>query len=154
MMTNLIPMLIDRAQQLRDRHVAEARDTLVTLNTAQSVLQRLDDFRIDFLARSPAATGACADAQALQDYQRFVGRLDEAITQQRQECERRRVRNDAAQRQLLDSQRRVVALQAWQRREAHAQATRDSRRSQREADEFAAHAVAARGPGEFGGALS
>ena len=51
MMTNLIPMLIDRAQQLRDRHVAEARDTLVTLNTAQSVLQRLDDFRIDFLAR-------------------------------------------------------------------------------------------------------
>lgn len=141
MMNNVLPLLIDRAQVLRDRHVREARDTLTTLQTAQQVLQRLDDFRVEFLARSPAASGASADTHALQDYQRFVGRLDEAIAQQRQECARRQQRNDAAQRQLLDSQRRVVALQAWSRRELAAQVTRDNRRTQRESDEFATRAA-------------
>lgn len=142
MMKNLLPMLIERAQQLRDRHVAQARDTLATLQSATSVLQRLDDFRADFLARSPAATGAAVDTQALQDYQRFVLKLDAAIGQQRSECELRRQRNDDAQRLLLDSQRRVVALQSWQRREAHVQAAREGRRDQRSADEFAARAAA------------
>jgi flagellar FliJ protein len=141
MMKNVLPLLIERAQQLRDKHVGEARDTLATLQTAQQVLQRLDEFRAEFLARSPAASGATADAQALLDYQRFVGRLDEAMAQQRQECARRQQRNDAAQRQLLESQRRVVALQAWQRREAAALAAKDNRRTQREADEFAARAA-------------
>ena len=141
MMKNVLPLLIDRAQVLRDKHVAQARDTLATLQTAQQVLQRLDDFRGEFIARSPASTGATADTQALLDYQRFVGRLDEAIAQQRQECTRRLQRNDAAQRQLLDSQRRVVALQSWQRREAAAQVAKDNRRSQREADEFATRAA-------------
>lgn len=141
MMNKVLPLLIDRAQVLRDKHVAQARETLATLQTAQQVLQRLDDFRTEFIARSPAASGATADAQALQDYQRFVGRLDEAIAQQRQECSHRSQRNDAAQRLLLDSQRRVVALQSWQRRELAAQVAKDNRRSQREADEFAARAA-------------
>ncbi len=143
MMKNVLPLLIDRAQVLRDKHVGEARETLTTLQTAQQVLQRLDDFRAEFIARSPAASGASADTQSLQDYQRFVGRLDEAMAQQRQECARRQKRNDAAQRQLLDSQRRVVALQSWQRREAAALAARDNRRTQRESDEFAARAAGA-----------
>jgi flagellar FliJ protein len=141
MMKNVLPLLIDRAQVLRDKHVREARETLTTLQTAQQVLQRLDDFRTEFMARSPASSGASADTQALLDYQRFVGRLDEAMAQQRQECTRRQQRNDAAQRQLLDSQRRVVALQSWQRREAAALAAKDNRRTQREADEFAARAA-------------
>lgn len=153
MMKNILPLLIERAEQLRDRHVAEAQETVATLRTAQSVLQRLDEFRVEFLARSPAATGAHADGQALQDYQRFVGRLDEAIAQQRLECDRRQQRNDAAQRLLLDSQRRVVALQSWKRREAHAEANRESRKLQREADEFAARA-AVRASAGVNGALS
>lgn len=141
MMKNVLPLLIDRAQVLRDKHVAQARETLTTLQTAQQVLQRLDDFRAEFIARSPASSGATADTQALLDYQQFVGRLDEAIAQQRQECARRQQRNDAAQRQLLDSQRRVVALQSWQRREAAALVAKDNRRTQREADEFATRAA-------------
>ena len=153
MMKNILPLLIERAGQLRDRHVADAQENLATLRTAQSVLQRLDEFRVEFLARSPAATGAQADAQALQDYQRFVGRLDEAIAQQRLECDRRQQRNDAAQRLLLDSQRRVVALQSWKRREAHAEANRESRKTQREADEFAARA-AVHASANVNGALS
>jgi flagellar FliJ protein len=141
MMKNVLPLLIDRAQVLRDKHVAQARETLTTLQTAQQVLQRLDEFRAEFIARSPAASGGTADTQALLDYQQFVGRLDEAIAQQRQECTRRLQRNDAAQRQLLESQRRVVALQSWQRREAAAQVAKDNRRTQRESDEFATRAA-------------
>jgi hypothetical protein len=76
------------------------------------------------------------------DYQRFVTRLDDAITSQHHEVTVRQ--SGAAQQQqvLQQAQQRLLAFDTLARRHARQQATRELRREQHQADEFAARASA------------
>jgi flagellar FliJ protein len=148
-MDTLLPLLIDRATELRDQQARLSREAAAAAAATQTTLGRLEHFRQDSLARLPAATGQATDAQALVDGQRFMSRLDDAIALQRLECERREQRSAAGQQQLVASQRRLLAFEALVQRRAAAAQAREQRRAQQASDEFAARAAQRRLSGGF-----
>ena len=142
-MKHALPLLIERAQAARDQQAARTRQARQSATQAQATLQRLQAFRGECLARSPAAVGGSADGASLAGYQQFVTRLDEAIGMQGQEAGLRERMADEQQRQLLQHQQRLLAFQTLARRQAQQQAHREQRLDQRTSDEFAARAAAA-----------
>jgi flagellar FliJ protein len=146
-MKHVLPLLIEAAREKRDREGAMLRAAQQATAQAANTLQRLGDFRGECLARSAAATQGQTTGRALQDYQRFVGRLDDAIGQQRNETARRADAADAQQLKLAQAQQRLLAFEALAQRRVNAQQQRDQRRMQRETDEFAARTLARGNPG-------
>lgn len=142
-MDAVLPQLIERAQAARDRLAFEARQTAQALQQSLATLERLRTFRADYLARSPATSGAAVSPQALADWQRFLARLDDAIRMQSQECEHRQQLHDARRQQLGDGQRRLMAFETLVQRRAAVREAGLARRAQRDADEFAARAFRA-----------
>jgi flagellar FliJ protein len=142
-MDAVLPLLIERAQAARDRLAVEARQTAQALQQSHATLQRLQQFRAEYLARSPATRGTAVSPQALVDWQRFLARLDDAIRMQEQECEHRSQMDDARRRQLGEGQRRLMAFETLDRRRAAVREAALVRRAQRDADEFAARAARA-----------
>lgn len=139
-MKHALPRLIETAEAARDQASAALAQVRQAVAQAATTLQRLQDFRAECLSRSAAGTLGATDGAGLQGYQRFVGRLDEAIALQQQEVRRREARVQEQQLRLQECQRKLMAFQALQRREADAANARAQRREQREADEFAARA--------------
>lgn len=143
-MKHALPALIDTARSARDRETAILVQVQHAAAQAQSTLQRLAQYRTEYLARSPAATGAPSDAQSLAQYQLFFSRLDEAIALQHQEIERRAARVASQQAVLQRCQQRLLAFETLARRREMERQASELRRQQNETDEFAAR-VAGRG---------
>ena len=140
-MDKVLPLLTEGALALRDRHAALVRAAARAVQQADATLAQLRQFRLDLLARSPAALGTATDAQALVGYQRFLARLDEAIVLQQQERALRLGRVEAAQQQLIEKQKRLTAFETLARRRAAERSIKETRRLQRDSDEYAARAV-------------
>lgn len=139
-MNHALPLLIDAAEAARDQHAARGARARQAVAQANGTLQRLQDFRVECLARSAAGTLGRTHGAALQDHQRFVAKLDEAIGLQAHEVRRCEQHADQLQGLLQRSQQRVLALHALRERQARTAAARATRREQRDADEFAARA--------------
>lgn len=141
MMEQVLGTLIEGARLARDRHAVARRNAALAVEQAHHTLQRLGQYRGECLARSPAAAGGTPDGDALVDYQRFVGRLDQAIALQGRDVQARQSGLEAAQLTLQESQRRLKALETLVARRAAARALQAQRKDQRDADEFAARAA-------------
>lgn len=141
-MKHALPLLIETAEAARDQQSARLAQARQAVAQAVATLERLRDFRAECLARSAAGTLGGTDGTALQDYQRFVARLDEAIGQQQQQVRQRELQVEHQQIQLQRCQQRLLAFETLRKREANAAAARTLRREQREADEFAARSYA------------
>ncbi len=139
-MRAVLPLLIERAQAARDAQSARLRQAQQAQAQAGATLQRLQAFRQECLARSPAALGR-GDGPGMADYQQFVSRLDEAIGLQTQDVEARRLQAEHQQRLLADCQQRLLAFETLDRRQAQQRHAREQRRDQHAADEFAARAA-------------
>lgn len=148
-MRHALPFLIQTATAARDQQVAAQARAQQALRQAETTLQRLYDFRADCLARSPAGRLGGATGGALQDYQRFVTRLDEAIALQDQERGLRVLRLTEQQQRVLRSQQRLLALEALKRRDGVERMQREARREQRETDAFASLAALRAAEGSF-----
>lgn len=142
-MDKILPFLIERAGGERDRQMRVARDAAHAAAQAAGTLARLEEFRVECLARAPGMTGHAATAQSLADFQNFVARLDQAISMQKMEAAQREMRREAAQRQLIERQQRVLAFETLSTRRGAAREAIAARKSQRESDEFAARAARA-----------
>jgi flagellar FliJ protein len=141
-MQQVLPLLIGQARAARDQQAARLQQAQLAVQQARATLERLQAFRLECLARSPAATLGRADGAALADYQRFVTRLDDAITSQQGEVALRESVATQQQQVLQQAQQRLLAFDTLARRHAQQRATRELRRDQRQADEFAARATA------------
>jgi flagellar FliJ protein len=139
-MRAVLPLLIERAEAARDAQSVRLRQAQQAQAQAQGTLERLQAFRQECLARSPAALGR-GDGAGMADYQRFVSRLDEAIGLQAQDVDARRQQAEHQQRLLAECQQRLLAFQTLDRRQAQQRQARELRRDQRAADEFAARAA-------------
>ena len=139
-MKHVLPLLIETAQAARDRQVGLLAQARQAADQAGGTLQRLAEFRADCLARSAGGTLGTTDATALQQYQRFVARLDEATAMQQQEVRARHARQAEQQARLQQVQQRLLAFQALQQRDLRAREAQAARGEQRAADEFAARA--------------
>lgn len=140
-MDKVLPILTERATTARDQQAVRMREAAGLLQQAGATLDRLQEFRTDCIARSPTARGGSPDGQSMADYQRFLGRLDEAITLQQQECVRRQERSAAVQQALIENQKRLMAFETLARRRGALRLLKDSRVAQRMSDEFAARAA-------------
>lgn len=140
-MERVLTTLIEGARLARDRQSVAVRTAVGMAEQARHTLDRLDQYRGECLARSPAVAGGMPDREMLLDYQRFVGRLDQAIGLQGHEHQVREGHLEAAQLKLLDHQRRLMALETLVKRRAAAKAVKAARQDQRDTDEFAARAV-------------
>lgn len=139
-MDHVLPHLIEAARNARDRQAAQLRQAQGAVQQAQATLQRLAQFRADYLARSAAATLGTTDGPALQRYQRFLARLDEATVMQQRELQAREQRVQREQQALVGQQQKLLAYETLVRRRAQERERRVQRREQRESDEFAARA--------------
>lgn len=144
-MQHVLPTLIESAQAVRDRQAAALRQAQQSVQQAGQTLARLREYRAECLARSAAGTLGRTQAQSLQDYQRFIGRLDEAIAMQEREAQRREAHAAAQLQLLLQSQQRLRAFETLAGRHVRARQAREQRLERRESDEFAARAAARAG---------
>jgi flagellar FliJ protein len=141
-MQQVLPLLIEQARAARDQQAARLRQAQGGVQQARATLERLQAFRLECLACSPAATLGRADGAGLADSQRFVTRLDDAIASQQDEVARHQSAAAQQQQVLQQAQQRLLAFDTLSRRYAQQRATRELRRDQRQADEFAARASA------------
>ena len=144
-----LPILIETARAARDRQAASLAQAQLAAGQAQTTLQRLRQFRTDYLARSPAASLGRSDGQALAQYQLFFSRLDDAIALQQQEIELRQARVTVQQAQLVQRHQRLLAFETLAQRRASECETRELRRLQSESDEFAARVAGRAALGSF-----
>jgi flagellar protein FliJ len=140
-MDHILPLLIERAAALRDRQAAAMQQARMAADQADTTLGRLESFRVDCLARSPAGSLARTTADSLAGHQQFVSRLDDAIGLQTQEADTRHARAGEQQAVLIEAQRRLLAFETLQRRRAAERNAKEQRKLQRESDEFAARAA-------------
>jgi flagellar protein FliJ len=149
-MKHALPTLIETARTARDRQTTILAQAQLAASQAENTLERLGQFRSDYLGRAPAATRASSDGQTLAQYQLFFSRLDEALALQRQEVERRLARVALQQEQLVRCQQRLLAFEALARRRESERQMREARRQQSETDEFAARVAARAALENFG----
>ena len=141
-------------RELTERQRDAARAALMQAeahsNRALAQLEQLRAFEADYRSRAPGLAGMAAPIELLRCHEGFMGRLDQALAQQREavhraECELVHRRQLLQQAELkLASVRKLI-----ERRQAERHRT-ESRREQRQADEAALqrHRRAATG---FGG---
>ncbi len=141
MRNDALPLLIDRARTLRDQLAAAAAQATQALQQSEQTLDQLGRFREETLARCPTARVGGFSADRLHDWQRFMTRLDEALSLQRAECERRRQSLALRQQHLAEGQRRLMAFEALETRQAMERQRKQARQAQRDSDEFAARAL-------------
>lgn len=140
MKSQVMPLLIEQARKRRDEQSARVQAASQGVQQALGTLRQLQDFRADYLRRSPASAGQSMHVERLQDFQRFLARLEEAIGQQQQELSRRQQQLADAQAFLAEDQRRLMAFETLATRQADELERLARRREQRESDEFAARA--------------
>jgi len=141
-MDHALTLLIAAARTARDRQAAALLQARSSVQQAESTAQRLRDFRVDCLARSAAGRLGTTSAGGLQDYQRFVGRLDEAVVMQGQQIVARAEQVRQQEERLQALQQRLLALEALASRRAQQRQAKQLRQEQRDSDEFAARALA------------
>lgn len=140
-MKAVLPLLIERARQARDQLAVQSRQAAQRVQQAAATREQLESFRQDYLRRAPGRAGQPTTADGLQDWQRFVTRLDQAIALQVQDLAIRQQQAEHAQVRLAEGQRRLTAFQALDTRQHAAQSQREQRAAQRDSDEFAARAT-------------
>ncbi|MGE4243976.1 flagellar export protein FliJ [Ramlibacter sp.] len=136
-----LPLLIERAVAARDREAQALAQTQRREAAAAERGEQLCNYRVQYLARSPAATGASVSGDALASRQRFIAKLDEALAIQKDDLSMRARETAAQHARLLQCQQALLALQTLQRRREAQRDLRLARGAQREADEFAARAL-------------
>ncbi|HEY1102031.1 MAG TPA: flagellar FliJ family protein [Burkholderiaceae bacterium] len=135
-----LALLIDRAESERDKQQQRTQALHQTVCESRGMLSRLEGFRSEFITRSPGTDGPSVDATHLDSRASFLGALGNAIGSQRSVCAERARAETAANAQLAEQQRRLLALQALHSRRTHAEMAMQIRRDQHESDAWAARA--------------
>lgn len=120
----------DAAREL-GRRIGQERD-------AREQLRLLEEYRREYVERFQAAALSGMGPGQWQNYQAFIGRLDEAIGQQKQILSRSENQTAAGQQQWLEQKNRLRAFDTLAVRHFDRERTRDGRQEQKSADEFTA----------------
>ena len=122
-----------RTEQERAQRVAEAERHLAEM---QQKLAALEKYRSEYENGFKARAGAGVDVIGMRDYQTFMARLGEALTQQREQVALARGTLDAQRSQWREAAQRThvveTLVERWQGEELRAA----NRRDQLECDEL------------------
>ncbi len=141
MKPNTLVKLIERAENERDDEMAYANNARRQAEEAHNTLVRLQTFRQDFLGRAPGPLSSPVSVSTLQGRQHFTLAIGQAIGAQQQACDERDRQSQRAHVQLMERQKRLLALQSLYRRQTTAQQALQVRRDQKESDAWAARAA-------------
>lgn len=134
---------VSQVNHARERDAAQALGrSRQRLADEQARLEELHGYREQYARRYREALQQGLGVQAMQDYQRFLARLGEAIEQQGRRIELVRQELEASRARWLASHMKTEALEAVLARYRTEELRREARREQREHDERAR-----RGPG-------
>nr|WP_240922092.1 flagellar export protein FliJ [Oleiagrimonas sp. C23AA] len=106
------------------------------LREAESQLEELGRFRKEYETMAPGQGVTVAE---MLNRQRFVHRIDQAMTQQRSEIQRRRQSVEGARARWLEVRNRHAALDSVTRRYRNQEERAEERRDQEAVDERSQH---------------
>lgn len=130
---DVVQQVAARTEQERAQRVAEAERHLAEM---QQKLTALEKYRSEYEIGFKARAGAGVDVIGMRDYQTFMARLGEALTQQREQVVLARNALEAQRSQWREAAQRThvveTLVERWQGEEARAA----NRRDQLECDEL------------------
>ncbi|MEZ2623752.1 flagellar export protein FliJ [Paenalcaligenes hominis] len=128
--------------QLAENEVEQHTDHLQRLNSerqqASQQLSTLHQYRLDYSDRLLQASQSGVTMSNYHNFYRFIGTLDQAITQQNSLLEHLESKITQQQQQWLAAKQRLNAYQTLQDRRDQAQAEHRARVERRENDELSA----------------
>lgn len=139
--TSALDTLIELASKETDEAAKRLGRAIRTGEEAEQKLQLLLQYRDDYMARFNANLQAGLSASGYRNYQLFLDKLDEAIKgQQRvvQDTQRRVTKERGA---WQDSERKRMSYDTLATRALKVQQLKDTRREQKQTDEFAARSL-------------
>jgi flagellar FliJ protein len=130
---DVVQQVAARTEQERAQRVAEAERHLAEM---QQKLTALEKYRAEYETGFKTRAGAGVDVIGMRDYQTFMARLGEALTQQREQVTLARTALEAQRSQWREAAQRThvveTLVERWQGEELRAA----NRRDQLECDEL------------------
>jgi flagellar FliJ protein len=139
---SVLELLLEQAEHTRDAALAECQRADAQARQALAQLDQLERYRQDYDARWGAASGRSGSVTQLQGLHGFMQRLEQALAQQRRQCDGAERRAAAAREALLARELRVAAVRKLLQRRAEAARQHAGRLAQRASDESAQRAAA------------
>lgn len=134
-----LQQLIDQARRVRDGAAVRVAGAARNVEQAQQTLDMLSSYLNDHVARTAATT--VIDAQLLGIRERFTRKLDDAIGEQARARDGMQAKAEQERGELVERQRRLLALEALRARRDARLARARERADQRQMDEIAAQTL-------------
>ena len=132
--------LLDLSQVHMDDAARKLGQLLASEEEVGKTLALLEQYREEYEARFRQAARNGLSRDEWRNYQTFLGRLDEAIAQQRALVEASRQRTADGQKEWLDKRNRVKAFDTLSQRHRANEEQAEAKSEQRAQDEHAANA--------------
>lgn len=130
--------LLDLAQDRMDDAARRLGELIARENEDQRKLEMLEHYRTEYLARFNEAARNGLGPDAWRNYSAFIGKIDEAIEQQRRQLERTRHHTATGQQAWVTERNQVKAFDTLSRRHQEGLLHQEARQEQRASDEHSA----------------
>ncbi len=131
-------MLIELTENQTDQEKQRLEKLNIERNKASEQLTMLGQYREDYTNRLLQASQTGVSVANYHNFYRFIGTLDQAITQQTTLIEQLKIKITAQQQQWLAAKQRLNAYETLQNRRNQEENTRKARQEQRDNDELSA----------------
>lgn len=133
--------LINLAQHQNDSATHKLGQLNRQQHNAQSKLEMLQQYRKDYQARLQESTRNGIDPAELRNFQAFINKLDEAISQQTKQVGQRKVSTQAGRNEFEIAQRKLKSFDTLQQRHIESQANTAKKSEQLSQDEHASRSA-------------
>jgi flagellar FliJ protein len=136
-MSDSLATMLELAARQRDIERAALMQAEGASNRALAQLDRLTAYQAEYRTRTPGLAGLAAPIELLRCHQGFMGRLDQALLQQREAVQAADTELRRRRQQLQQAELRVASVQKLIERRQAERARAEARREQRQTDESA-----------------
>ncbi|KIF82149.1 flagellar export protein FliJ [Noviherbaspirillum autotrophicum] len=133
--------LIELATQQTDEAAKRLGRAIRNSEDAEKKLQLLLQYRDDYMARFQTTLQAGLSASSYRNFQHFIDKLDEAIKGQQRVIQDAQGRVTRERGAWQDSERKRISYDTLATRAEKVRQLKESRRDQKQTDEFAARAL-------------
>jgi flagellar protein FliJ len=138
-MSDSLATLLELAERQRDAARSALMQAENHSNRALAQLDQLVAYQADYRARAPGTAGLAAPIELLRCHQGFMGRLDQALMQQREAVRNADLALHRGRQQLQQAELRVASVKKLIERRQAERSRAEARREQRHSDESAMH---------------
>lgn len=128
--------LLELMQTRTDEATRQLGQLIAAEQSAKSRLQLLEQYREEYAQRLRDAISTGLTQLALRNYQDFLARIDEAITQQKQAVAQSERSTAAGQEQWREQNKRLKAIDTLSQRHDARERYRENKQDQKLQDEF------------------